>query len=59
MYRIWIGLNPRMVLFAMHTGVSLIVLFIHLFAFKVVGYPDHVKAKYPQYFAPAAAAPMR
>jgi hypothetical protein len=24
---------------------------IHLFAFKVIGYPDSIQQKYPQYFA--------
>ncbi len=59
MYRIWIGLNPRLVLFAVHTAVSLIVLFIHLFAFSVVNYPNHIQAKYPNYFAAPAAAAVR
>jgi hypothetical protein len=46
MHRIWIGLNPRMVLFAVHTGVSIMVLVIHLFAFSVVNYPALGNEKY-------------
>ncbi len=46
MYRIWVGLNPRMVLFAVHTGVSIMALVIHLFAFRVVNYPTAGNEKY-------------
>lgn len=48
MYRIWIGLQPRMVVFGLHSAVAIIVLVIHLFAFKVVGYPRTTMAKYSQ-----------
>ncbi len=60
MYRIWIGLEPKAVLGALLGAVSMIVLVIHVFAFKVVGYPTQTKTKYPQYFAPPpATAPVR
>ncbi|MCU0627831.1 MAG: light-harvesting protein [Gemmatimonadaceae bacterium] len=48
MYRIWIGLQPRMVVFGLHSFVAITVLVIHLFAFKVVNYPASIKAKYSQ-----------
>jgi hypothetical protein len=54
MHRIWIGLDPKMVMSLSGTAVSIIVLVIHLFAFKVVNYPGSVAQKYPQYYAPAA-----
>lgn len=48
MHRIWIGLQPRMVVFALHSFVAITVLVIHIFAFNVVGYPRTTKAKYAQ-----------
>jgi len=35
-----------MVLFAVHTAVSIMVLVIHLFAFSVVNYPEMGNEKY-------------
>ncbi|MCU0626117.1 MAG: hypothetical protein MUF21_06460 [Gemmatimonadaceae bacterium] len=49
MHRIWIGLEPRLVVFAVHTAVAIIVMVIHLFAFNVIGYPQSIRQKYPQY----------
>ena len=49
MHRIWIGLEPRMVVFGLHTAVAIMVLVIHLFAFNVIGYPQSIRQKYPQY----------
>lgn len=56
MYKLWIGLQPRFVLHIVHGALSIGVLFIHLFAFKAVGYPGSIAQKYPQYFAPVASA---
>lgn len=57
MYRIWVGLQARQVVFLLHTAVAMMVLIIHLFAFQVIGYPGSIKQKYPQYFAAQAANP--
>lgn len=52
MYRIWIGLQPKAVMAAVFGAVAMIVLVIHLFAFRAIGYPGSVKATYPTYAAP-------
>ena len=60
MYRIWIGLDAKMVLGAVMGGVSIIVLVIHLFAFKVVGYPSVGNAqKYSSVAPPVVAASLK
>ena len=59
MYRIWIGLDAKMVLGAVMGGVSIIVLVIHLFAFKVVGYPSLGNAQKYSSASPPAAAPQK
>ncbi len=46
MYRIWIGLDPKIVMSLTGTAISVMVLVIHLFAFKVVNYPGTTVAKY-------------
>lgn len=57
MYRIWIGLDAKVVLGAVMGAVSIIVLVIHVFAFNVVGYPALGNAqKYSSATPPAAAA---
>ncbi len=53
MYRIWIGLDPRMILSVLGSFISVLALVIHLFAFKVVNYPGSVMQKYPNYKAAA------
>ena len=50
MYRIWIGLDPRMILGALGSGLMIMALVIHLFAFKVVNYPSG-GARYATYHA--------
>jgi hypothetical protein len=52
MYRIWIGLDPKLIMSVTGSAITVIVLVIHLFAFKVVNYPGTTIAKYN----PAAAA---
>ena len=59
MYRIWIGLNPRMVLHLFHSAIAIFVLFMHLWAFSAVNFPGHIKVKYPNYFAAPAATAVR
>lgn len=46
MYRIWIGLDPKIVMSLSGTAISIMVLVIHVFAFKVVNYPGTTIAKY-------------
>ncbi len=53
MYRIWIGLDPKLIMSAIGTFLSAMCLVIHLFAFKVVNYPGSVAQKYPNYKAAA------
>ena len=59
MHRIWLGLDPKIVMACLGGAVSMMVIVIHLFAFNAVGYPASVKAKYPQAAAAPAAAPAR
>ncbi|MCU0627833.1 MAG: hypothetical protein MUF21_15380 [Gemmatimonadaceae bacterium] len=54
MHRIWLGLDPKIVMGCLGGAVSIIVLVIHAFAFNVVGYPKSTMAKYSS--APAAAS---
>jgi hypothetical protein len=51
MYRIWIGLDARIVMSLVGSAVSAMVLVIHLFAFKVLNYHGSVAQKYPNYYA--------
>jgi hypothetical protein len=53
-YKIWIGLSPRIVVHLSHTAVAIAVLYMHLWAFKALGWPESIAQKYPQYTAPAA-----
>jgi hypothetical protein len=53
MYRIWLGLDPKVIMSATGSAITVMVLVIHLFAFKVVNYPGSVMQKYPQYKAAA------
>jgi hypothetical protein len=46
MYRIWMGLNARMIMSVLGTAIAGMVLTIHLFAFDVLGYPKTTKMKY-------------
>ncbi|MDX2183484.1 MAG: hypothetical protein SFW08_05805 [Gemmatimonadaceae bacterium] len=46
MYRIWIGLEPRMIMSLLGTALSAMCLVIHLFAFDVLGYPKNAKMKW-------------
>jgi hypothetical protein len=46
MYRMWKGLDARFVLSATGTAVTLIVVFIHIWAINITGWPKSVKAKY-------------
>ena len=55
-YKIWIGLMPRLVVNISHTAISIAVLYMHLWAFKAMGWPNNIAQKYPQYTAPAASA---
>jgi len=59
MYRIWIGLDAKAVLGAVMGGVSIIVLVIHLFAFRVVGYPTLGNAQKYSSTAPPVAASLK
>jgi hypothetical protein len=54
MYRMWKGLDARFVLSVTGTAVTLIAIYIHIFAFHVTGYPKAAVAKYNP---PAAVAP--
>ncbi len=46
MHRIWVGLDARVVLSAVGSAITIMVLVIHLFAFKVVNYPGSTIVKY-------------
>jgi len=60
MYRIWIGLDGKVVLGCLFGAIGIMVLYIHVFAFSAIGYPGHVQGKYPSYTTPPpAAAPVR
>jgi|APCry1669188910_1035180.scaffolds.fasta_scaffold61884_3 hypothetical protein len=53
MHRIWVGLDPRVVLSCVGTGVTIMVLVMHLFAFKALNWPGSISQKYPAYHAQA------
>ncbi len=46
MHRIWIGLDPKIVMSVTGSFIAGTVLVIHLFAFRVVNYPASTIAKY-------------
>jgi hypothetical protein len=46
MHRVWIKLDPHMVLMATGTFVAGAVLVMHIFAFGQLGWPKSLKAKY-------------
>ncbi len=52
MHRLWVGLDPHIVLSVLGSFIAGTVLVIHLFAFNVVNYPDSTIEKYS---SPAAA----
>ena len=52
MHRVWIGLDPQIVLSLVGSFVAGCVLVIHLFAFRVVNFPGSTIAKYA---SPSAA----
>lgn len=54
MHRIWLGLDPKIVMGCLGGAIAIMVLTIHAFAFNVVNYPQSTMAKYSQ-SAPAAA----
>lgn len=53
MHRIWVGLDPRIVLSVLGSFIAGTVLVIHLFAFRVVNFPGSTISKYA---TPPAAA---
>lgn len=55
MYRIWIGLDPHVIMSGIGAFLAGCVLVIHLFAFRVVNYPGTTIEKYN----PKAAAAMQ
>lgn len=60
MHRIWIGLDPKFVMGCVGGAVVLMVLYMHFWAFPVMGWSTSVQQQYPTYTAPpAAAAPVR
>ncbi len=52
MHRIWVGLDPQIIMSVVGSFVAGTVLVIHLFAFRVVNFPGSTIAKYA---TPAAA----
>jgi len=52
MHRIWVGLDPQIIMSVVGSFVAGTVLVIHLFAFRVVNFPGSTMAKYA---SPAAA----
>lgn len=52
MHRLWVGLDPHIVLSVLGSFIAGTVLVIHLFAFKVVNHPGKTMERY--YSAPAA-----
>ncbi len=46
MYRIWIGLEPRMIMSLLGTALSAMVLTLHVWAFGQFGWPKSVKMKW-------------
>jgi hypothetical protein len=54
MYRMWKGLDARFVLSVSGAAVSLIAVYIHIWAFSITGWPKTARVKYNP---PAAIAP--
>lgn len=52
MHRLWVGLDPHIVLSVLGSFIAGTVLVIHLFAFRVVNYPG---STIPKYSSPPAA----
>jgi hypothetical protein len=52
MYRIWIGLDPKLVMAASGSAITVIVLVLHLTAFKALNWPGYITDQYN----PAAAS---
>jgi hypothetical protein len=46
MHRLWVGLDPHIVLSVLGSFIAGTVLVIHLFAFRVVNHPGLTIAKY-------------
>ena len=46
MYRIWIGLDPKIVMSLTGTAISVMVLVLHVWAFNQFNWPASLKAKY-------------
>jgi hypothetical protein len=57
MYRIWIGLDPHLIMGGIGSFIAGAVLFMHLFAFSQLNWPGTLKAKYATHSAAAVAAP--
>jgi hypothetical protein len=55
MHKIWQGEDPKLILTGLFAFLTILALVIHLFAFRVTGYPKAAMAKYNP--AAAAAAP--
>ena len=46
MYRIWIGLDPHLIMGGIGSFIAGAVLIMHLFAFNQLNWPSTLKAKY-------------
>jgi len=46
MYRIWKGLDPKIVMSLMGSVLAIMVLVLHTWAFNQFGWPKTLKAKY-------------
>lgn len=55
MYKLWIGLQPRFTLHIVHGALSIGVLYMHLWAFGALNWPNSIKQAHPNYHAPVAA----
>lgn len=51
MHRIWVGLDARVILSVTGSAVTIMVLVMHLFAFKALNFPGSISQKYPAYHA--------
>lgn len=56
MHRIWVGLDPQIIMSVVGSFVAGTVLVIHIFAFNQLNWPGTLKAKYA---TPSAAAVTR
>jgi hypothetical protein len=54
MYRIWIGLDPHLIMGGIGSFIAGAVLFMHLFAYSQLNWPASLKATYANTAAPAA-----